>query len=189
MGQECARNRSRLRRLLAVLAVATGSLATFAVVSAAAWAVHARGSQTQPPTLSIDPGGPLGLSAPLPLLAAGDVAQRTATVRNSANTRIPAVALTIAESGGSALQRDALQLRVDRCSQPWASTPESTLRCPGTVQQLIVWQPSATNVTNRNVGAIPPGGAAWLRISIRLPETAPETTEGLAINLRYQFTS
>lgn len=187
MGQGCARIRSRLLRLLAVFVGVAVSLGAFSALAASAWVGGSLRRHAQHVAVSIDTAGSLGLAVPLPPLAAGDVRQRTVTVRGRA--RIAALALTITDSGGSALQRRTLELRVDRCSGPWTVTPTHTLQCPGTLRQVIGWQPVSDDVPDRSVGGVAPGAAAWLRISTRLPAAAPAAAEGLAMHLQYSFTA
>jgi hypothetical protein len=189
MGQGCARIRSRLLRLLAVFVCVVVSLGAFSALAASAWVGGSLRRHAQHIAVSIDTSGALGLAVPLPPLAAGDVRQRTVTVRGRARDRIAALALTITDSGGSPLQRRTLELRVDRCSQEWTVDPTHTLRCPGTLRQVIGWQPVSADVPDRSVGSVAPGAAAWLRVSTRLPAAAPATVEGLAIHLQYGFTA
>jgi hypothetical protein len=189
MGQGCARIRSRLLRLLAVFVCVVVSLGAFSALAASAWVGGSLRPHAQHVAVSIDTAGTLGLAVPLPPLAAGDVRQRTVTVRGRARDRIAALALTITDSGGSSLQRRTLELSVDRCSRAWTVTATHTLQCPGTLRQVIGWQPVSADVPDRSVGGVAPGSAAWLRISIRLPATAPAAAEGLAMHLQYGFTA
>jgi hypothetical protein len=189
MGQGCARIRSRLLRLLAVFVGVAVSLGAFSALAAAAWVGGSLRRQAGHVAVSVDTAGALGLAVPLPPLAAGDVRERTVTVRGRTRDPIAALALTITDAGGSTLQRRTLELRVDRCSRPWTATPTRTLRCPGTLQQLIGWHPASDDVPDRSVGGVAPGASVWLRISTRLPATAPAAVEGLAMHLQYRFTA
>jgi hypothetical protein len=192
VGQGCAPIRSRVVRVLAVSGSAGITFAACATLSAAAWVAGSPTARAAHVALTIDTSGPLGLSAPLPPLAAGDVQERTVTLRNGDPGPLAAVALTVVTSAGSPLERDAqygIGLRVDRCSQPWVASNAGTLRCPGTQTALLDWRPVALGISGRSVGGVPAGGAAWLRISARLPAAAPASFQDLATRLQYRFTA
>jgi hypothetical protein len=179
-------------RVLAVCGSAAMALAAFTTLAAAAWIRDVQHPSAPHIALVIDTTGPLGLSVALPPLAAGDVQERTVTLRNGDPGPLTAVVVTVAASGGSPLAQDArygLRLRIDRCSRPWVATKTAALLCPGTQEQLMGWKAIALGVAGRSVGGVPSGGAAWLRISAQLPTSAPPSLEGLAANLQYRFTA
>lgn len=192
MGQGSARIRSRTVRVLAVCGSAAMALAAFTTLAAAAWIRDVQYPRAPHIALLVDTGGTLGLSVPLPPLAAGDVQERTVTLRNGAAGPLAVVAVTVVASGGSPLATDArygLRLRIDRCSRPWVPTKTATLRCPGTQAQLMGWKPVALGIAGRRVGGVASGGAAWLRISAQLPAAAPANFQNLAAQLQYRFTA
>jgi hypothetical protein len=192
MGQGSAQIRSRMVRVLAVCGSAAMALAAFTTLAAAAWIREVQHPRATRIALLVDTTGPLGLSVPLPPLAAGDVQQRTVTLRNGGGGPLSVVAVTVVASGGSPLAQDArygLRLRIDRCSRPWLATKTATLRCPGTQEQLMDWKAVALGIAGRSVGGVPSGEAAWLRISAQLPAAAPANLESLAAQLQYRFTA
>jgi hypothetical protein len=192
MGQGSARIRSRMVRVLAVCGSATMAFAAFTTLAAAAWIRDVQHPRAPQIALLVDTGGTLGLSVPLPPLAAGDVQERTVTLRNGAAGAVAVVAVSVTAAGGSLLATDAgdgLRLRIDRCSRPWVATTTATLRCSGTQAQLMGWKPVALGIAGRSLGGVANGGAAWLRISVQLPAAAPANFQGLTAGLQYRFTA
>jgi hypothetical protein len=189
MGQGCARIRSRLRR--AGVASSSVAAAVLAGLALAASATAGSAHRINPSRVHVHvvTGGPLDVSVAVRPLAAGDVAQRTVTVRNDGRTPVAALALGVAASHGPRAASDALELRVDRCSVQWATAPGGGLQCPGRLQPKLPWRAVAVGIPGTSLGGIAVGGRAWLRVSLRLPANAGSAAEGITDRLDYRFTA
>jgi hypothetical protein len=188
MGQGRARARSRLRRAAAVSASLVLAVTACSALAASASAGSSRRPAAARIDLRIDTGGPLGLSVPLSPLAAGDVRERTATLRDRSGGGIAALVVDVAESHRSRGGADALEVRIDRCSRPWLLASTASLRCPGRLDGKVAWRRVGAGIARAALGGTD-AGAVYLRISTRMPATAGEDQEGFAARLDYRFTA
>jgi hypothetical protein len=190
MGQGRARIRALTRRAAPVAGTLVMALAAGSALAAGATTGRSPGAPTHRPRLVVDVRGRLGLAVALPPLAAGDVQQRTVTLRARGNAPVAAAALTVIAPGAtSAISRNGFALRVDRCSRPWVAASGTALRCPGRVRTIVRWLPVGGRMSTRRIGSVPARGAAWLRVSLRLPANAAADQEGRSLRLRYRFTA
>src|SRR5438093_1587146 len=140
MGHGRTHRRPRLRAVALTTAV-LALLGVFYAVAAVARTASALGTPSGRASIAVGTGGPSGLSAAVTDMAAGDRAERTATVENRGSGRVQTIQLTVSAASSSQLDRDSqfgLRVRVDRCSAPWvsgASPPD--LRCPGRQTELL----------------------------------------------------
>jgi hypothetical protein len=187
--------RARLVAMVRAVAPACGSAAMLigaaSALAAGASAVGGHGhGPTRRPQLVVDTRGPRGLAEPLAPFAAGDVQQRTISLRARRRMPIAAAALTvIAPGASSALRRNGFEVRVDRCSRRWSLTAGGGLLCAGRVRTVLGWSAAQGRVTSRAIGRIRAGATAFLRVSLRLPADAAVDQEGRSLRLRYRFTA
>jgi len=121
-------------------------------------------------------------------LAAGDVQERTATLRDRSGGGIAALVVDVVESHRSRGGPDALEVRIDRCSRPWVVASTASLRCSGRLDGKVAWRRVGGGVTGAALGGTV-AGPVYLRISTRMPATAGEDQEGFAARLDYRFTA
>ena len=171
-------------------AVSTLILAASAVAAGTSAATtHARAAIRRP-HLVVDVRGRRGLALPLVPFAAGDVQQRTISLRIRERTSIAAAALTvIAADAKSVPARPGFQVRVDRCSRAWSPAVGGGLRCRGSARMVLAWHPAQGRLGASPIGRIRRGQTAWLRVSVRLGANAGSDQEGRVIHLRYRFTA
>jgi spore coat-associated protein N len=117
-------------------------------------------------------------TVPVTGLRPGDQAVRIVDLTNTGTVAASEIAL---ELGGSALgsTSDGLQLALDRCSVPWTGAP-GTAVCPGTVTPVVPDRPAVGRVLLPGSPALAPGARDHLRLTLRLPESAPPTAQGLS---------
>jgi hypothetical protein len=101
MRHRYTRNRPRVCRLCASCVGSALSLAALWTVTTSPWVGEALTLSPEHIALRVDTGGRLGLSAPLPPLAAGDEQQRMVTLRNDDRSPIDEVTLGVLASGSS----------------------------------------------------------------------------------------
>ena len=179
--------RGRRVRAAARSFVVLAALGVFYAAAAYAHGGHLKGGPAG--SLHVAMSGSLGLNADASTLAAGDVVARTATLENRGKGGIGAIALDVAVTRSSGLDRDrsGLQIRVDRCSTPW--TGGSALRCTARLSEVVGWRPLAASRSPWQLGSLPAKSSEWLRVSLQLPPDASSDLAGRRTTIQYRFTA
>lgn len=129
-------------------------------------------------------------------LAPGDTAQRALDLHNSSSLDLAGVSMTITATPSNALVTDTvlgLQVLVDRCSVPWTeagAAPAYAYTCSGTTSTALASRPVL--MTSQALGALATGvggGTNHLRVRTTLPALAGNLFQGLAADLRFDFTA
>ena len=191
VGHGRTHRRPRLRAVALTIAV-LALLGVFYAVVAVARTASALATPSGHGSIAVTTGGMNGLSAAVANMAAGDRAERTATVENRGSGRLQTIQLTVSAAPSSQLDRDAqfgLRIRVDRCSAPWVSGGNAAdLRCPGRQTELLGWKPVASGGP-WDLGGLAAGATEWLCVTLQLPADAPARLEGRSSALTYRFTA
>jgi hypothetical protein len=191
-----------LKNILASIAVlgatvsiaALGTFATFTSSTAADQASIATGSVS----IALGTPGPanrltLGASGLLP----GDTMQRVVHLSNTGladSDDLGSVTLTTSAATSSLLDTDAtngLKLEIDKCSQAWTesgSSPAFTYTCGGTTSSVLSQRAVVgADQTLSNLASLAAGETDYLRVTLTLPASAPNTMQGLSSALTYTF--
>lgn len=127
-------------------------------------------------------------------IAAGDTIQRAVTIRNTGTIALASVTLTTSATTSSLLDTDTtngLQMVLERCSVAWTETggPPYTYTCGGTSSTVLASAPVVgTNLTLSNL-ALGAGVDNFVRVTLTLPSTAPNTLQGQSSVIQYAFTA
>jgi len=123
-------------------------------------------------------------TVPITGLRPGGQAVRIVDLTNTGSVAASELGLEI---GGSALgsTSDGLQLALDRCSVPWTGAPGTAI-CSGTVTTVVADRPAQGRVLLTGSPARTPGVRDHLRLTLRLPESAPPTAQGLSGSVTLQ---
>jgi hypothetical protein len=127
-------------------------------------------------------------------IAAGDTIQRAVTIRNAGTIALASVTLTTSATTSSLLDTDTtngLQMVLERCSVAWTETggPPYTYTCGGTSSTVLASAPVVgTNLTLSNL-ALGAGVDNFVRVTLTLPSTAPNTLQGQSSVIQYAFTA
>lgn len=192
-----------LKKILASVAVlgaavsiaGLGTFATFTSSTSADQGSLATGSVS----IALGAAGPanrltLGASGLLP----GDTMQRAVNLVNTGvagSDDLGSVTLTTSAPTSSLLDTDAtdgLRLTVNRCSQAWTesgSSPAFTYTCGGTPSTVLAERAViGSGLALSNLASLAAGETDYLRVTLALPATAPNTMQGLSSQLTYTFT-
>ncbi len=192
-----------LRKIIASVAVlgaavsiaGLGTFATFTSSTSADQGSLATGSVS----IALGAPGPanrltLGASGLLP----GDTMQRAVDLVNTGvagSDDLGSATLTTSAPTSSLLDTDAtdgLRLTVDRCSQAWTesgSSPAFTYTCGGTPSTVLAERAViGSGLALSNLASLAAGETDYLRVTLALPATAPNTMQGLSSQLTYTFT-
>jgi len=104
---------------------------------------------------------------------------------------IAAAALTTRAVASSRLDRDAdngLRIAVDGCSVPWTSNAGHAF-CSGDSRTLVPERPVIGASLDLAGLRVAPGGAAHLRVALRLPDTAGNDLQNLVSTIQYTFSA
>lgn len=128
-------------------------------------------------------------------IAAGDTIQRAVNVKNTGSIALGSVTLTTAATTTSLLDTDTtngLQMVIDKCSVAWTESgagPPYTYTCGGTTSSVLASAPViGTNLTLANL-SLTAGDDNFLRVTLTLPSTAPNTLQGKSSVVNYAFTA
>jgi hypothetical protein len=136
----------------------------------------------------------LGASGILP----GDSMQRAVDLANTAtagNDALASITLTTAASPSSALDTDTtngLQMTIDSCSQAWTesgTSPAYTYTCGGTTKSVLASRAViGANLALSNLASLASATTDHLRVTLSLPQTAPNTMQNINDQLTFTFT-
>jgi hypothetical protein len=115
-------------------------------------------------------------------LAAGDRVQRTVEVKTGRRTRIH---LVVAGRGASPLidRTVGLRLSADRCSKAWRRVG-AAYTCRGKTLRVLADDPAVGRHALRKLAA---RGTNHLRLTLVLPQSAPNALQGQSALLTYRF--
>lgn len=148
-------------------------------------------------TVVLDPLTPSGannrLSVGASNIAAGDTIQRAALLKQSGTLTLASITLTTTATTSSLLNTDAtngLQMVIERCTQAWTeSGPPYTYTCGGTTQAVVATRPViGSNLTLTNL-VLTAGADNFLRVTLTLPSSAPNTLQNQSSVILYDFTA
>ena len=120
-------------------------------------------------------GGHLALA--IESLLPGTSQQVLADLKNIGTDNLATLQLTIAGTG-TGTNSDGLQLAIDRCSTAWIASTTSRYTCPGTLASISADRPLEATIDILESPAEIAGGVDHLRLTFRLPITAPNTGQG-----------
>jgi len=136
----------------------------------------------------------LGASGILP----GDTMQRAVDLSNTAsagNDALASITLTTTASPSSALDTDTtngLQMTIDSCSQAWTesgTSPAYTYTCGGTTKSVLASRAViGANLALSNLASLASATTDHLRVTLSLPQTAPNSMQNISDQLTFAFT-
>ncbi|MWV58888.1 TasA family protein [Rathayibacter sp. VKM Ac-2754] len=132
-----------------------------------------------------DATGRTTASVPVTGLTPGAIAVRLLDLTNIGTLRMSALQLETTAPVVGASSSDGLQLAIDRCSQPW-STDGAT--CAGTVTTVAADRPATARIDLPASPALAVGATDNLRLTVRLPESAPTGAQGTTGSLSITVT-
>lgn len=166
------------------VAASVAGLGTFATFTSSTSASQGVASGTV--SIALGAAGPdnrltVGASGLVP----GDSLQRAVKLTNGGSESLAAVTLTTSASPSSALDADAangLQLQIDRCSVAWTeSGPPYTYGCSGSSSTVLASRPViGSNLALSSLGSLTAGASDYLRVTLSLPSSAPNSMQGLS---------
>jgi spore coat-associated protein N len=118
------------------------------------------------------------LAVPIPSILPGQSIERLVELRNTGSISISDLQLVIAAA--TADNSDGLQLMISDCSVPWSGTTSFT--CGGVETVVSADRPVRAVIALPTLGAHSAGGSDFIRMSFRLPTSAP-------VGLQYSSTT
>jgi spore coat-associated protein N len=191
-----------MKRLLGSFAVvgvaaAMAGLGTFATFTSSTSASHTISSGTVSIALGATGASTNRLTVGASNVVPGDTIQRSVDLVNNGGAsadNLSSIVLTTTASPSSLLDTETitgLQMVIDKCSAPWteAGTPPAyTYTCTGTTTTVL---PSraviGSNIALSSLASLTTGSTDHLRVTITLPTAAPNTMQGLASTISYNF--
>jgi predicted ribosomally synthesized peptide with SipW-like signal peptide len=149
-------------------------------------------------TVSLAPIGTNGannrLSVGASNIAAGDTIQRTVNVQNTGSIALSSVQLATTATTSSSLDTDAtngLQMVIDKCSVAWTETggPPYTYTCGGTTTSVLASSPVIVGASALNNITLTAGANNFLRVTLTLPSSAPNSMQNQSSTIQYSFTA
>ena len=179
--------------LVGVTAVALGFAGVSAAVTAALYDREASVSTVRAGSVSLAAGAST-VSVVVSDLLPGDEVEQVLDLRNDGTLGLGAVFLEVAGNGGSLFSpTGGLQLEVARCPQPWetplGSGTGASSRCASAPTTVVADRPllGRTVLDRSLVNVDDPGGVDHLRLTIRLPESAPPSLSGTRTEVTIAF--
>jgi spore coat-associated protein N len=149
-------------------------------------------------TISIAHGGSIGLSwrdtavsgSDLAIdvgpLMPSDIVQRIGDLANTGSVSVRQIQLSVTGTGTGS-DSDGIQLAIDRCSVPWVWVVAG-YSCPATITPVSPDRPVKARMALTGSPAAVPAGLDHLRFSFRLPDSAPESAQGLSGSVQITVT-
>ncbi|MBM7412293.1 hypothetical protein JOE38_002116 [Clavibacter michiganensis] len=121
-------------------------------------------------------GGADQLAVPITGLRPGDAQVRLVDLANTGTVAARELRVTL---GGTAVAStsDGLQVAFDRCTVAWTGAP-GTAVCSGTTTSVVADRPATGRFALPASPARAVGGRDYLRVTVRLAESAPTTAQG-----------
>lgn len=177
--------------LVAASLVGIGAFAVFTDTASVSQATSS-GSVTLADISTNAPANRLSIGASN--IAAGDTIERAVTIRNTGTIPLSAVTLSTTATTSSLLDTDTtngLQMVLERCSVAWTESggPPYTYTCGGTTTTVL----GSTPVVGTNLAlsslALGTGVDNFVRVTLTLPSTAPNSLQGQSTVIQYAFTA
>ncbi|KQQ05912.1 MULTISPECIES: hypothetical protein [unclassified Rathayibacter] len=124
-----------------------------------------------------DATGVTNVAVPVTGLLPGGTARRLLDLSNAGTVAMSALQL---ESSAGVSLSDGVQLALDRCSQPWSADGAT---CGGTVTVVASDRPATARIGLPGSPALAIGATDHLRLTLRLPESAPTGAQGTSSTL------
>jgi hypothetical protein len=183
-GRRSARRTLRAPAAVAlVAALALGGAATASAVFLAQDTAVAR-SRAGAVTLDWNAGGVNQFTVPVTGLTPGGTAARLIDLRNTGTVAASALQLAVAAPVVGASASDGLQFALDRCSVAWSSVTA----CSGTITAVSVDRPAGGRVALGASAALAVGGTDHLRVTFRLPDSAPTAARSTSGTVTFTVT-
>jgi spore coat-associated protein N len=194
--------RSTIRKLLGTVAVvgmaaAMAGLGTFATFTSSTSASHAISSGTVSIALGATGASTNRLTAGASNVVPGDTIQRSVDLNNSGAAsadNLSSIVLTTTASPSSLLDTEAtngLQMAIDKCSVAWTeggTAPAYTYTCSGTTSTVLASRSViGSSMALSNLSSLNTGSTDHLRVTLTLPASAPNTMQGQASTISYNF--
>lgn len=189
-----------IKKLLASFAVvgvmaALASLGTFATFTSSTSASHTISSGTVSINLGAA-GSANRLAVGASNMVPGDTMQRAVDLINNgtaASDTLSSIVLTTTATTSSLLDTETtngLQMKIEKCSNAWTeSGPPYTYTCSGTTTTVLASRPViGSSMALTGLAALSTGSTDHLRVTLSLPEAAPNTLQGQTSTISYNFT-
>jgi len=189
-----ARLNARRRLARAILPLSLLSLLVVAASSGLFTGAYGYFTSSASASMSLTEGGFIGLSwndttaagsnlmVQVGPLMPTDTVQRVADLANTGSSTIRQLQLTVTGTGTGSTS-DGVQLAIDRCSVPWVAAG-SAFTCPETTTTVTADRPLEATLALSDSPAAARAGLDHLRFSFRLPDSAPDTAQGLSGSVR-----
>ena len=125
----------------------------------------------------------------------GDTIQRAVNLLNTGNSALASVSLTTTAAPSTLLDTDAtngLQMVIDKCSVAWTeggTAPAYTYTCGGTTSSVLATRAAiGAGLALSNLAALAAGVTDYLRVTLTLPTTAPNSMQTLTSQITFAFT-
>lgn len=194
----------RRRRALVVLGAGAVACLSFAGVGV----YHALFTDTQSTTPSYSTGtvtlAGIGtnatnnrLSVGATGIAPGDTIQRAVNIKYTGSITAASVTLTTTATTSSLLDTDTtngLQLVIDKCSVAWTETSSGgnapyTYTCSGTTSSVLASRAVIGSVLSLSNLTLTTNTDNFLRATLTLPSSAPNTMQGISSTIQFAFTA
>lgn len=185
------------------VAAAMAGLGTFATFTATTSASEPVTSGTVTIALGTPGSATNRLTVAATGVVPGDTIERVADLTNTGNQDLASITLTTTASPTSLLDTDTtagLQMVVERCPDPWVesgSSPAYTYSCGAGSEVMLASRP-VIGALLPLTGTVPapkalnsltagPSGVDHLRVTLTLPDTAPDLLQGQSSTITYRF--
>lgn len=125
----------------------------------------------------------------------GDTIQRAVNLLNTGNSALASVSLTTTAAPSTLLDTDAtngLQMVIDKCSVAWTETVVGTgytYTCGGVTSSVLATRAViGAGLALSNLAALAAGVTDYLRVTLTLPATAPNSMQTLTSQISFAFT-
>lgn len=159
---------------IAVLGAGIGAFAAFYASSTSSVAIDSGDVQVEWVS-----SGSASLTVPIGALRPGQSEQRVVQLRNAGSLSIDE--LQLVSSAASTNDSDGLQLAISNCSVPWSGT--STFTCGGVETVVSADRPLRGVIDLPALRTRQVGGNDYLRVTFRLPVTAPSALQGASTSV------
>jgi predicted ribosomally synthesized peptide with SipW-like signal peptide len=159
---------------LAAVVVGTGGAYAYFTSSATATATLSESGSIGLGWNDSTSGSDLGLA--IGPLQPGDSVQRVADLTNTGSTAIARIQLGVVGTD-TGTTSDGIQMAIDRCSVAWAQSGSGYV-CAATTTSVTPDRPVQAVIDLLNSPAFGLRGVDHLRVTLRLPDTAPSSAQG-----------
>jgi spore coat-associated protein N len=126
--------------------------------------------------------GGAALTVPVGSILPGQSVERVVELRNTGTLPVGELQLAIAVANSNT--SDGLQLAISDCSVPWTGT--TTFTCGGVEAVVSADRPLLAVLALPTLGTNQAGGSDNLRLTFRLPTSAPSALQGASTNVTFE---